>query len=199
MRLVVIAIGRLKQGPERELAERYRTRFDDMGRKLGFRGLEIHEISESRAREAPARMAEEAAEILAVVPDKSVLVTMDERGSNVDSAAFARHLGQWRDQSVANAVFVIGGADGLSPDLRRKEKLAIAFGAATWPHQMVRVMLLEQLYRAATILSGHPYHRARKRVERAQNPVQCPPHGHQDHIMIPCTAAGSPRSRFAPC
>ena len=160
MRLVVIAIGRLKQGPERELAERYRTRFDDIGRKLGFRGLDIHEISESRAREAPARMAEEAAAILAAIPDKSVLVTMDEHGSNIDSAAFARHLGQWRDQSIANAVFVIGGADGLSPDLRRKEKLAMAFGAATWPHQMVRVMLLEQFYRAATILAGHPYHRA---------------------------------------
>jgi len=160
MRLVVIAIGRMKQGPERDLAERYRTRFDDIGRKLGFRSIDIHEISESRARDAPARMAEEAAEIIAAIPDKSVLVTMDERGSNVDSAAFARHLGQWRDQSAANAVFVIGGADGLSPDLRRKEKLAIAFGAATWPHQMVRVMLLEQLYRAATILAGHPYHRA---------------------------------------
>jgi 23S rRNA (pseudouridine1915-N3)-methyltransferase len=160
MRLVVIAVGRLKQGPERELAERYRTRFDDIGRKLGFRGLDIHEISESRAREASARMAEEAAAIVAVVPDKSVLVNMDEHGTSIDSATFARHLGQWRDQSIANAVFVIGGADGLSPDLRRKEKLAIAFGASTWPHQMVRVMLLEQLYRAATILAGHPYHRA---------------------------------------
>src|SRR3954462_7451509 len=111
MRLIVIAIGRLKQGPERELAERYRTRFDDIGRKLGFRGLEIHEISESRAREAAARMAEEAAAILALIPDRSVLVTMDERGSNIDSAAFARQLGQWRDQSIANAVFIIGGAD----------------------------------------------------------------------------------------
>src|SRR5881227_1810580 len=108
MRLVVIAVGRLKQGPEREMAERYRTRFDDIGRKLGFRGLDIHEISESRARDAAARMAEEAAAIVAVVPEKSVLVTMDERGNNIDSAALARHLGQWRDQSVANAVFVIG-------------------------------------------------------------------------------------------
>jgi 23S rRNA (pseudouridine1915-N3)-methyltransferase len=160
MRLVVIAIGRLKQGPERELAERYRTRFDDIGRKLGFRGLDIHEISESRARDAAARMAEEATAISAAIPEKSVLVTLDEHGHNVDSAAFARHLGHWRDQSTANTVFVIGGADGLSPDLRRREKFVIAFGAATWPHQMVRVMLLEQLYRAATILAGHPYHRA---------------------------------------
>jgi 23S rRNA (pseudouridine1915-N3)-methyltransferase len=160
MRVVVIAIGRLKQGPERELAERYRERFDDMGRKLGFRGLEIHEIPESRARDAATRIAEEAAAISALIPEKSVMVALDERGQSIDSTAFARHLGRWRDESVANTFFLIGGADGLSPDLRRKAKLSIAFGAATWPHQMVRVMLLEQIYRAATILAGHPYHRA---------------------------------------
>jgi 23S rRNA (pseudouridine1915-N3)-methyltransferase len=123
MRLVVVSIGRLKQGPEQELAERYRERFEDIGRKLGFRGLAIHEIPESRA-------------------------------------TFARQLGDWRDQGIANTIFAIGGADGLSPDLQRKAKLRIAFGSATWPHQMVRVMLLEQIYRAATILAGHPYHRA---------------------------------------
>src|SRR3974390_2763970 len=111
MRLIVTAVGRLKQGPERELAERYRKRFDDIGRKLGFRGLKIHEIAESR-----------------------------ERGENIDSVGLARHLGRFRDQSVANTVFVIGGADGLSPDLGAKERLRIAFGAATWPHQIVRVM-----------------------------------------------------------
>jgi 23S rRNA (pseudouridine1915-N3)-methyltransferase len=160
MRLVVIAIGRLKQGPERELAERYRERFDGIGRKLGFRGIEIHEIPESRAGDAASRIAEEAAGISAAIPAKSLLVALDERGDNVDSAAFARHLGRWRDQSVANTIFMIGGADGLSPDLRRKAKLSIAFGSATWPHQMVRIMLLEQIYRAATILAGHPYHRA---------------------------------------
>jgi 23S rRNA (pseudouridine1915-N3)-methyltransferase len=160
MRVVVICVGRLKQGPERELAERYRERFDDIGRKLGFRGLELHEISESRARDAATRMVEEAAAISALLPEKYVLVALDERGDNVDSASFARHLGRWRDQSVANTIFVIGGADGLSPEFQRKAKLRIAFGSATWPHQMVRVMLLEQLYRAATILAGHPYHRA---------------------------------------
>ena len=160
MRVVVVAVGRLKQGPERELAERYRERFDDIGRKLGFRGLEIHEIPESRARDATTRMAEEAAAISALLPEKYVLVALDEHGDNVDSAGFARHIGRWRDQSVANSIFVIGGADGLSPELQRKAKLRIAFGSATWPHQMVRVMLLEQIYRAATILAGHPYHRA---------------------------------------
>jgi 23S rRNA (pseudouridine1915-N3)-methyltransferase len=160
MRLVVISIGRLKQGPERELSERYRERFDDLGRKLGFRGLDIHEIPESRARDAATRMTEEAAAISAATPQKSVLVALDERGDNLDSAGFARHLGRWRDEQVANTIFAIGGADGLSPDLRRKANLRMAFGAATWPHQMVRVMLLEQVYRAATILAGHPYHRA---------------------------------------
>jgi 23S rRNA (pseudouridine1915-N3)-methyltransferase len=160
MRLVVVCIGRLKQGPERDLAERYRERFDDVGRKLGFRGLEIHEIPESRARDAASRIAEEAAAISALIPEKYVLVALDERGQNVDSATFARHLGRWRDEGSASTIFIIGGADGLSPDLQRRAKLRIAFGTATWPHQMVRVMLLEQIYRAATILAGHPYHRA---------------------------------------
>ena len=160
MRIIVIAVGRLKQGPERELAERYRERFDDAGRKLGFRGIDIHELPESRARDVATRITEEAAAIAGAIPDKSVLVTLDERGQNVDSTTFAGLLGRWRDESVANAVFVIGGADGLSPELQRKAKLKVAFGAATWPHQLVRVLLLEQLYRAATILAGHPYHRA---------------------------------------
>ena len=160
MRVAVIAVGRLKQGPERELADRYHERFDEVGRKLGFRELVIHEISESRARDAATRMAEEAAAISTHIPEKSILVALDERGQNLDSTVFARNLAHWRDEGSAHTIFVIGGADGLSPELRRKAKLAIAFGSATWPHQMVRVMLLEQLYRAATILAGHPYHRA---------------------------------------
>src|ERR1700732_2877249 len=160
MRLVVIAIGRLKQGPERERAARYRERSDDIGRKLGLRGLEIIEIPESRARDATSRMAEEATAISAAMPESSVLVALDERGENLDSVAFSRHLGRWRDEGIGNTIFAIGGADGLSPDLRRKAKLRMAFGSATWPHQMVRIMLLEQLYRAATILAGHRYHPA---------------------------------------
>lgn len=160
MRIVVIAVGRLKQGPERELAERYRERFDDIGRKLGFRELAVYEIAESRARDTAARMAEEAAAISAAIPDRSIVVALDERGKNLDSPVFARMLGTWRDQSAGSTIFLIGGADGLSPELRARAQLTIAFGSATWPHQMVRVMLLEQLYRAATILAGHPYHRA---------------------------------------
>ena len=88
-----------------------------------------------------------------------MLVALDEHGENVDSTVFSRYLARWRDQGTASTMFMIGGADGLSPELRRKAALRIAFGSATWPHQMVRIMLLEQLYRAATILAGHPYHR----------------------------------------
>ncbi len=159
MRLSIIAIGKLKQGPERELAQRYHERFEETGRKLGFRGLTVHEISESRAREAQPRIAEEAAAIAALIPDKAAIVALDERGDSIDSATLARTLGSWRDEGVPDTIFLIGGADGLSPELRRKAKMRIAFGSATWPHQMVRVMLLEQIYRAATILAGHPYHR----------------------------------------
>ena len=160
MRLTIIAVGRLKHGPERDLVERYRERFDDIGRKLGFRGLDIFEIPESRARDTTTRLADEAAAISAAVPAKSMLIALDERGDNVDSDTLARLIGRWRDDQIANSIFVIGGADGLSPELRRMAKASFAFGSATWPHQMVRVMLLDQLYRAATILAGHPYHRA---------------------------------------
>jgi 23S rRNA (pseudouridine1915-N3)-methyltransferase len=159
MRLLIIAIGRLKQGPERELAERYRERFQELGRKLGFRGLEIQEIAESRARDTGSRVAEEAAAISAAIPPNSTLVALDERGDNIDSTVFAQKLGRWRDEQFPNTIFAIGGADGLSPELRRMAQIRMAFGSATWPHQMVRVMLLEQIYRAATILAGHPYHR----------------------------------------
>jgi 23S rRNA (pseudouridine1915-N3)-methyltransferase len=160
MRLLVIAVGRLKSGPERDLVERYRERFSDLARRLGFRALEIHEITESRARDTATRMAEEAAAILALIPEGAITVALDERGKAVDSATFAKQLGRWRDESTANVVFVIGGADGLSPELRRTIKTVFAFGAVTWPHQLVRIMLMEQIYRAATILAGHPYHRA---------------------------------------
>jgi len=160
MRLMILAVGRLKQGPEKDLAERYRTRFDDVGRRLGFRGLTIHELAESRARDPAARISEEAAALGANLPEKAVIVALDERGDQVDSASFARSLARWRDEGAEETIFLIGGADGLSPELRRKAKLRLAFGAATWPHQLVRVMLLEQIYRAATILTGHPYHRA---------------------------------------
>ena len=160
MRIAIAAVGRLKQGPERELAERYRKRAADAGRSVGLIGFEVIEIRESRADNAERRMLEESIAIANLIPERAVAVLLDERGDNVPSAAFAGHLQGWRTQDRPAAIFIIGGADGLAPSLRERAGLAVAFGAATWPHQLVRIMLLEQLYRAVTILSGHPYHRS---------------------------------------
>jgi 23S rRNA (pseudouridine1915-N3)-methyltransferase len=159
VRIWLLAVGRLKQGPERDLAERYRKRFEDSGRPIGFRGLVIKEIAESRARDAGSRIAEEGAALAAAIPDRAIIVALDERGVTLDSASFARNLAKDRDAGLSDLVFLIGGADGLSPELRSKARQTLAFGSATWPHQLARIMLLEQLYRAATLLAGHPYHR----------------------------------------
>jgi 23S rRNA (pseudouridine1915-N3)-methyltransferase len=159
MRLVVAAIGRLKDGPERELAERYRKRADQTGRRIGFRDLEVVEIRESRAQEVGKRMVEESIALANVIPEKAVTIILDERGENLDSASLAQRLARWRDDGRPAGIFVIGGDDGLAPTLRDKATIRLAFGTATWPHQLVRVMLLEQIYRAVCILSGHPYHR----------------------------------------
>jgi 23S rRNA (pseudouridine1915-N3)-methyltransferase len=160
MRLTVAAVGRLKHGPERELAERYRKRAEQLSRRIGWRDIEIVEVRESRAQEVGKRMIEESIAIANVIPDKAAVVILDERGESLDSAALAAQLAKWRDAGRPAAVFVIGGDDGLAPSLRERAVLRLAFGAATWPHQLVRTMLLEQLYRAITILAGHPYHRA---------------------------------------
>jgi len=160
MRILVLAIGRLKQGPEAELAERYRKRAAQAGRSLGLREIEIVEIKESRAQEAEKRMIEESIALANLIPEKAITVILDERGKSLPSAELTEQLRNWRDSGVAAVVFIIGGADGLAGSLRDKAALKLAFGAATWPHQMVRIMLLEQLYRAVTILAGHPYHRS---------------------------------------
>jgi 23S rRNA (pseudouridine1915-N3)-methyltransferase len=160
MRVVVAAVGRLKQGPERELAERYRKRAAQAGRSAGLSAVDVIEIKESRAADTARRMVEESIAIANVIPEHAVTVILDARGESISSAAFAGRLQEWRQQNKPAVVFIIGAADGLAPGLREKASLAIAFGTATWPHQLVRVMLLEQLYRAVTILSGHPYHRA---------------------------------------
>jgi 23S rRNA (pseudouridine1915-N3)-methyltransferase len=160
MRVVVAAVGRLKQGPERELAERYRKRAADAGRSAGLSAFDIVEIKESRAGDAARRMLEESIAIANIIPERAVTVILDAGGESVSSAAFASRLQDWRNQDKPAVVFIIGAADGLAPTLRDQASLAIAFGAATWPHQLVRIMLLEQLYRAVTILAGHPYHRS---------------------------------------
>jgi 23S rRNA (pseudouridine1915-N3)-methyltransferase len=159
MRLVVAAVGRLKQGPERELSGLYCERASNLGRPLGLREIEIVEVRESRAQDAERRRTEESIALANVIPDGAIVVALDQRGESLDSLALAGLLRKWRAEDRAALCFVIGGADGLAPSLVERAQLRLAFGAATWPHQLVRIMLLEQLYRAGTILAGHPYHR----------------------------------------
>ncbi|HTV37909.1 MAG TPA: 23S rRNA (pseudouridine(1915)-N(3))-methyltransferase RlmH [Xanthobacteraceae bacterium] len=160
MRVMVVAVGRLKTGPERELAEAYRKRAQAIGRALGVREIEIVEVRESRAQEAERRRVEEAIAIASVIPERGTIVVLDQRGESLDSAALAALLQRWRTDDRPAVCFVIGGADGLAASLCERAALRLAFGTATWPHQLVRIMLLEQIYRVASMVAGHPYHRA---------------------------------------
>jgi 23S rRNA (pseudouridine1915-N3)-methyltransferase len=160
MRLLIVTIGRMKNGPERDLAARYQERAVVLGRGLGFSACDIVEIPESRARRAPDRQAEEAQAILGQVPGNAALVAYDERGrSDLASEKIAERVALWRDAARPALVVAIGGADGLEGSVRSRADLILAFGAATLPHGLVRVLVLEQAYRTLTILAGHPYHR----------------------------------------
>jgi len=159
MRISILAIGRMKQGQERELMARYFDRARAAGKSLGLSGFDIVEHAESRAGSPASRKSEEAAALSASLPSASLLIALDEHGKTMGSDDFARRIARWRDDGKAGLGFVIGGADGLSADLVRSAALTLSFSPLTWPHQLVRIMLAEQLYRATTILSGHPYHR----------------------------------------
>jgi len=150
----------MKAGPERELSDRYLKRLSEAARSVGIPGVDLREIEESRARRPEDRRETEAAAILAALPAGSMLVVLDERGASPSSSEWAAEIGRARDAARPAYAVVVGGADGLSPSLREKADRIIGFGAMTWPHQLVRVMAGEQLYRAITILGGHPYHRA---------------------------------------
>jgi 23S rRNA (pseudouridine1915-N3)-methyltransferase len=159
MRIVIAAVGRLKGGPERELAGRYRDRAITAGRSLGLRGPDVIEVKESRARDAERRVTEEAIALAGALPDNAVKVVLDSRGQNVSSDGLAQLIRAWRDGGREAVCFIAGGADGLAAGLLGAADMSFAFGSLTWPHQLVRIMLMEQLYRAMTILSGHPDHR----------------------------------------
>lgn len=149
----------MKQGPERELVARYLDRAVASGKALGLTGFSVTELTESRAGSAASRKAEEAKALGASLPDAGIVVALDERGKSVGSEDFARRVARWRDDGKQAASFVIGGPDGLEPGIVARADLVLGLSALTWPHQLVRIMLAEQLYRATTILSGHPYHR----------------------------------------
>lgn len=156
MRIHVSAVGRLRAGPERALTDDYAARFDKTGRAVGFGPLKLHEVEDRKG----GGMRAEAALLDRTIPKGAVLVALDERGTLLTSPEFSRHLGDWRDAGRGDAVFLIGGADGIDPDLRARADLTLSFGKMVWPHMLARVMLVEQLYRAASILAGSPYHRS---------------------------------------
>ena len=158
MRVSIAAVGRMKAGPEREMVSRYLERSVGSGKPLALTGFEVIELPESRASAAAGRKAEEAKALRAALP-AGVVVALDERGKSIGSEAFAAQIGRWRDEGRAALSFVVGGADGLDPDFVKSSDLVLSFSPLTWPHQLVRIMLAEQLYRVTTILSGHPYHR----------------------------------------
>jgi 23S rRNA (pseudouridine1915-N3)-methyltransferase len=160
MRVTIHAVGRLKAGPERDLSARYIDRFSKTGAALGLEFSRIVEIPESRASNGPTRRREESAALEKILSPDTTLVLLDEQGKAPDSEKFAAMLGNWRDAGRRDIVIAIGGADGHDPALRQKADAVICFGKMTWPHQLVRILLAEQLYRAATILAGHPYHRS---------------------------------------
>jgi 23S rRNA (pseudouridine1915-N3)-methyltransferase len=160
MRLALVCVGKLKAGPERLLFERYLKRLIDSARSAGLAGVDLRELGESRARRPEDRRAEEAAAILAAAPKGAALVLLDERGPSATSEEWAADIGRARDASQPSYAVAIGGPDGLDPSLRATAHRIVSFGAMTWPHQLVRVMASEQLYRAMTILAGHPYHRS---------------------------------------
>ena len=155
MRLHLCAVGRLRAGPERDLVDDYLLRLDRTGRPLGLGPATEHEVEDKKG----GGMAAEGLLLSRAIPDGAALCVLDERGKMLSSPEFAQALAGWRDAGRQDAAFVIGGADGVDPALRAKADLSISFGRMVWPHMLVRVMLAEQLYRAATILAGSPYHR----------------------------------------
>ena len=151
----ICAVGRLRRGPEKDLIDDYLGRFAKSGRALGFGPVRVQEVEDRKG----GGMAAEAVLLNAAIPDGAALCVLDERGRQLTSPQFADRLAGWRDAGHRDVAFIIGGADGIDPALRDRADLAISFGRMVWPHMLARVMLAEQLYRAASILAGAPYHR----------------------------------------
>jgi 23S rRNA (pseudouridine1915-N3)-methyltransferase len=157
--VTLAAVGRARDQPETALFEDYWKRAGALGPRLGFTGFSALIIETSRRASVEARRREETERLTRNSPRNAHLIVCDERGRSVTSDAFAASLARLRDTGASDAFFVIGGPDGLSAAFLGIAQQRIAFGAQTWPHLLVRVMLAEQIYRALTILSGHPYHR----------------------------------------
>ncbi len=161
MRLLIAAVGKLKDAEERGICARYAKRLAVTGKAVGLGPLDIVELTESRAETASARKSDEASRLLKAAGHSSTLkILLDENGRPLPSQAFAKLLGQHADSGVRSCAFLIGGPDGHGDEALSAADLKLSLGAWTLPHGLARVILIEQLYRAATILTGHPYHRS---------------------------------------
>jgi 23S rRNA (pseudouridine1915-N3)-methyltransferase len=160
VRVTIAALGKLKSGPEKLLAEDYAARIPTLGKKAGITSLTIKDWSESQRPDVAQRMSEEEALLWSAAPAGAHVIALDERGKTSTSQAFAEKLRQLADRGQNDVVFMLGGPDGHSAKTREKANELLAFGPMTWPHRLARIMLLEQIYRSVTILVNHPYHRA---------------------------------------
>jgi 23S rRNA (pseudouridine1915-N3)-methyltransferase len=160
LKLLLAAIGRLKAGPERELFERYAKRATQLCGSVGVASVIFREFDESKARTVEERRTAEGRVLLEAAGRDAYLCALDERGAPMTSAAWAQEIGRERDAGQGTYAILIGGPDGLDPQVRSAARAVIAFGAQTWPHQLARAMAAEQIYRSFTLLAGHPYHRA---------------------------------------
>lgn len=159
MKLQILAVGKMKAGPEQELFARYADRASKSGKGLHLNGPELVEIPESRQSDVSARKSDEATQLIGRMNEDTRLILLDERGKDLSSIEFSNLIRSEQDMGTSNLAFAIGGPDGHGDELASKAFRKIRFGAMTWPHQIARILLVEQIYRAITIMSGHPYHR----------------------------------------
>lgn len=160
MQILILAVGHARATPQGELIDEFLDRARKLGRQYGFTAVEAMELPVSKARTTDQRKADEAERIVAHIPDGATVIRMDERGKPQSSEDFAHTIARIRDDGAQHLVFIIGGPDGLGKLPLKSPGRMMAFGPQTWPHLLVRAMLAEQVYRAITILAGHPYHRA---------------------------------------
>lgn len=160
MRVTIAAIGKLKSGPELELVMLYAHRCTQQGKLCGMSGIEIIEIPEARSSNLAERRNEEATKLLKAIPQGAMAVMLDERAKQLQSRELANQMAHWRDEGSSELVFLLGGPDGHGSAVKQACQFTLSLGTMTWPHRMARAMIAEQIYRAMTILTNHPYHRA---------------------------------------
>ncbi|WP_375651789.1 MULTISPECIES: 23S rRNA (pseudouridine(1915)-N(3))-methyltransferase RlmH [unclassified Bartonella] len=159
MQISIFAVGRMKSGAEQKLVQHYLDRFSKVSGVVGFHLKKLQEIPESRAQTACQRMEEEGRKLIEFLPEKCRLIVLDERGESISSTSFSEKLRCYRDEGIRDVVIALGGPDGHNEQIRKHADFLLSFGLMTWPHQIARILLTEQLYRAVTIENNHPYHR----------------------------------------